>query len=169
MFPTFDLMREHALLDRILRIYESVCRNPFLTGKQKKHFIKIVNIVSTFIENYHEPMEEKYIFPHFPRKDTIKHLIKQHKKSKKMTKHILESINDPDELTSSLHKYIQMYREHEIIENTEVFEYYYHNVPREKQAKIYEIFEKTEDEKFGRHALTKFIEAVIEAEKKLTH
>src|SRR5438874_663307 len=62
--PTEDLMREHGLLKRILLIYDEV------RGRidAKKDFAPetvtdSAKIIRSFIEQYHEKLEEDYLFP----------------------------------------------------------------------------------------------------------
>src|SRR6202008_4551016 len=63
---TEDLMREHGVLNRILLIYEEGLRR--LKDKEEVTpdvFHKPATLVRTFVEDYHEKLEEKFIFPEF--------------------------------------------------------------------------------------------------------
>src|SRR5262245_51720696 len=58
-----DLMREHGVLNRILLIYEEGLRR--LRAKEEVTpdvFRKPATLVRTFVEDYHEKLEEKFIF-----------------------------------------------------------------------------------------------------------
>ncbi len=64
--PTEDLMREHGLLKRILLIYDEVDARI----AQQKEFppdavTNSAKIIRSFIEQYHEKLEEDYLFPRF--------------------------------------------------------------------------------------------------------
>ena len=63
---TEDLMREHGILNRILLIYEEIIKKiendtDFLITTLNN----TVNITQSFIEDYHEKLEENYVFPIF--------------------------------------------------------------------------------------------------------
>ena len=62
--PPEDLMREHGVLDRVLLIYEAVMRR-FGSGEDFDPAVitDSANIVREFIEDYHEKLEENYVFP----------------------------------------------------------------------------------------------------------
>src|SRR5688500_14527126 len=61
-----DLMKEHGVLNRCLRIYEEGVRR-LDSGEQVPPdvFGHTALLVRKFVEEYHEKNEEKYIFPHF--------------------------------------------------------------------------------------------------------
>src|SRR5215472_12040320 len=59
-----DLMREHGVLNRILLIYEEAMRR--MQGKEKVDvdvISKSASLIKRFIEEYHEKLEEDYLFP----------------------------------------------------------------------------------------------------------
>ena len=61
-----DLMREHGVLNRILLIYEEGLRR--LRDKEEVPpdvFHKPAMLVRKFVEDYHEKLEENFIFPEF--------------------------------------------------------------------------------------------------------
>ena len=61
-----DLMKEHGVLNRCLLIYEEGMRR--LQAKQEvtpEVFLHTAELVRTFVEEYHEKNEERYIFPEF--------------------------------------------------------------------------------------------------------
>src|SRR5436309_1934247 len=64
--PAEDLMREHGLLNRILLIYDE-----YLRRLQAKHpfdgsvLADAADIVRRFVEEYHEKLEENFLFPRF--------------------------------------------------------------------------------------------------------
>ena len=65
--PAEDLMREHGLLKRILLIYDEVDSRIV----QQKEFppeavANSAKIIRSFIEQYHEKLEEDYIFSPLP-------------------------------------------------------------------------------------------------------
>src|SRR3954452_2780592 len=89
-----DLMREHGVLNRVLLIYEEGLRR--LRAKEEVApdvFHKVATLVRKFIEDYHEKLEEKVIFPEFEKAkklvDLVKVLREQHEAGRKVTDVIL--------------------------------------------------------------------------------
>src|SRR5207248_1096360 len=83
-----DLMREHGVLNRILLIYEEGLRR--LRNKEDvppEVFLKPATLVRKFVEDYHEKLEEKFIFPEFEKAkklaDLVKVLKEQHEAGRK--------------------------------------------------------------------------------------
>lgn len=160
-YPTFDLMREHAVVSRICLIYERM--TPEMLKKYYKTFKILPRIMRDFIENYHEKMEEKYIFPYIVKeKKLVSILIEQHKQSRVMTKKILS-----EPTVELLRSFSDMYRWHASMEDSVIFEEFKSVVPIEEQKKIAEIFEKSEKSKFGPHSIKKFMKMIDKVESKL--
>src|SRR5438132_397009 len=121
-----DLMREHGVLNRILLIYEQGLKR--LRAKEEvppEVFSKPANLVRKFVEDYHEKLEEKFIFPEFEKQkkmiDLIKVLRDQHQAGRRVTDVILRAAT-PDrftkedaqrELVTACRAFIRMYRPHE--------------------------------------------------------
>src|SRR5207253_9657705 len=89
-----DLMREHGVLNRILLIYEQGLKR--LRAKEEvppEVFSKPANLVRKFVEDYHEKLEEKFIFPEFEKQkklvDLVKTLREQHEAGWRVTDVIL--------------------------------------------------------------------------------
>src|ERR1043165_4905144 len=61
-----DLMREHGVLNRVLLIYDEALRR--IQANEKFDPAVVSNsagIIKSFIEDYHEKLEEDHIFPRF--------------------------------------------------------------------------------------------------------
>jgi hemerythrin-like domain-containing protein len=59
-----DLMREHGILNRLLLIYQEIARridNDEAFDVQS--LAAAAQLMRTFIEDYHEKLEEEFIFP----------------------------------------------------------------------------------------------------------
>src|SRR5438552_2980207 len=88
--PTEDLMREHGLLNRILLIYDT-CKAKLVSGEQFSLGILMdsAGIIRSFIENYHEKLEEDYLFPRFEKANKLSELVavlrKQHEAGRIIT------------------------------------------------------------------------------------
>jgi len=93
--PNEDLMREHGILNRLLLVYQEISRR---IDNQESFPIKALsdsaNIVRSFFENYHEKLEEDFIFPVFEKagKQTglVKTLREQHNAGRNLTDYILK-------------------------------------------------------------------------------
>src|SRR5215831_19707761 len=73
---TEDLMREHGVLNRILLVYEEGLRR--LRGKEEvppEVFHKPAALVRKFVEDYHERLEENFIFPEFEKAKKLAGLV----------------------------------------------------------------------------------------------
>src|SRR6187200_1912268 len=71
-----DLMKEHGVLNRCLLIYEEGMRRlqkgDDITPEVFQHTAQLIR---TFVEEYHEKNEEKYIFPEFERAKKLVDLV----------------------------------------------------------------------------------------------
>src|SRR4051812_36765434 len=100
--PTEDLMREHGLLNRILLIYDH-CRIQIEAGVSFniKHLTDAAQIMKTFVEDYHEKMEEDYLFPRFEKANKLTDLVKtlraQHDAGRAITTQIINYKNLADQ------------------------------------------------------------------------
>ena len=175
-----DLMREHGVLNRILLVYEEGLRR--LQAREDvppDAFHKPALLVRKFVEDYHEKLEENFIFPEFEKKkklvDLVKVLREQHQAGRKVTDVILRNAV-PDqfkkedarkEVVASCRAFIRMYRPHEAREDTVLFPAL-HTVLTAKQIKdLGEQFEKEEDRLFGEEGFEKTVAQVAAIEKQL--
>jgi len=175
-----DLMREHGVLNRILLIYEEGLRQ--LRDKEEVSpdaFHKPALLVRKFVEDYHEKLEENFIFPEFEKRkklvDLVKVLREQHQAGRRVTDVILrnavpEQFRKEDarkELVASCRAFIHMYRPHEAREDTVLFPAL-HTVLTTKRIKdLGEQFEKEEDRLFGEEGFEKTVDQVASIEKQL--
>jgi len=129
-----DLMKEHGVLNRCLLVYEEGMRR--LRAKQEvapEVFLHTAELVRTFVEEYHERNEEKYIFPEFEKAkklvDLVATLKTQHLAGRRVTAEILR-LSQPalfrspagrTQLVAACQAFIRMYRPHEAREDTVLF------------------------------------------------
>jgi len=129
-----DLMKEHGVLNRCLLIYEEGIRR--LRNKEEvspEIFNHTAELIRSFVEEYHERNEEKYIFPVFEEHkklvDLVQTLKTQHKAGREVTARILR-LSTPDQfrlqdsstpLIASCQSFIRMYRPHKSREDTVLF------------------------------------------------
>ena len=164
---TEDLMNEHGLLNRILIIFDNYL---ILSNSKKsdkvKYIADAIKIIKEFIEDFHEKMEEKYIFPCFNNtkfEDVTKILIQQHIDSRTITSNILElcSLNKIKELDNEIKLFIKMYRTHSAREDTLIFRKLRKFITEEEMIKISKIMDEKEDEIFGEKAYDGILQKII--------
>lgn len=176
--PIEDLMREHGVLNRILLIYEEIIHR---IETQKTFpmdaFHESIEIMQKFIENYHEKLEEDYVFVEFEKNgkmlDLVQTLRAQHDRGRSLTEFILSNSNSisfkkqSKKIKDSLHQFIRMYRPHEAREDTVLFPEFKNIVSKEKYSSLGDIFEEKEQELFGKEGFETIVQDVAEIEKKL--
>ncbi len=175
--PTEDLMREHGVLNRILLIYDEIARR-IVARKDydPKVVIASADIISKFIEQYHEKLEENYLFPRFIQAgrltDLVQVLLIQHAAGRDVTARILQLANartQPDRahLRNALHSFVRMYRPHEAHEDTVLFPELHHIVSQHEFDSLGEEFENQERKLFGADGFEKMVSQVGGLEKQL--
>ncbi len=178
--PAEDLMREHGVLKRVLLIYEEAIRR--ITANQELSVETVADsakIIRNFIEDYHEKLEENFLFPRFEKAgkltDLVKTLRDQHQAGRRVTDLTLglakqSTIKNADErtqLADSLRQFIRMYNPHEAREDTVLFPAFRKIVSANEYASLGEDFEKKEHELFGEDGFEKMVDKVTNIEKKL--
>jgi hemerythrin-like domain-containing protein len=177
---TEDLMREHGVLNRVLLIYEEGLRR--LDAKQEVSpalFQRCANLVRKFVEDYHEKLEENFIFPEFEKRgklvDLTKTLRTQHQAGRDVTDVVLRfstgnEFVKPDsqrQLVTAVRQFIRMYRPHEAREDTVLFPTFRKIVSADRIKELGDQFEKEEDRLFGEEGFEKTVDQVAEIEKQL--
>ncbi|MFZ5954584.1 MAG: hemerythrin domain-containing protein [Candidatus Dependentiae bacterium] len=177
---TEDLMNEHGILNRVLLIYDEIIRridnqNEFSTTSLQN----AITIIKTFIEDYHEKIEETYIFPLFEKHNRETKLIKtlrtQHQKGRAITTQLQKKLSSKDPLTQSqkkqirnlLHQFIKMYRPHEAREDTVIFPQVRSLLSKKEFEKISEISDELEHKLFGQNGFNNIVHKVEQIEKEL--
>ncbi len=176
--PPEDLMREHAVLERLLLIYEkalSAGNRP--ADWPMNQLADAVRLVRTFIEDYHEKLEEDYIFPRFQKAgrltDLVAVLLKQHQVGRQVTDVIVRqlgqagTLSDMQPLANNLTVFIRMYRPHAARESTVLFPQIAAVVDPKEYAEMGDKFEEIEHQKFGKAGFEGVVQKVAELEKSL--
>jgi hemerythrin-like domain-containing protein len=178
--PPEDLMREHGVLNRILLIYEEGLRR--LRTNQEvppEVFRRTANLVRRFVEDYHERLEENFIFPRFERAsqltDLVRVLRQQHQAGRAVTDVILRNAARDQfrlaecraELVRACEAFIRMYRPHEAREDTVLFPALHRLVPAREMRELGERFEHEEDRLFGEGGFQRIVGQVAEIERQL--
>ncbi|GFP76311.1 putative protein [Clostridium fungisolvens] len=177
-------MREHGVLRRILLIYSDALR--YLKGEKLSNQINIyaviynsASIAHEFIENYHQKLEEQYVFPKFSRSpkyiELINTLRRQHDAASNLTENILYfssikniySFENIIQLIQLLTLYINMYEPHSAREDTVVFPELHELVTPEEFKELGERFEEIEEQKFGEDGFEHIVNKIAEIEQVL--
>ena len=177
--PAEDLMREHGVLKRVLLIYdevrERIARKAAFPAEALSSSAKIIR---SFIEGYHEKLEEEHLFPRFRKKgklvDLVDTLEEQHQAGRRVTDQILaltaaglKTEGPKQELATALHKFVRMYAPHEAREDTVLFPALHDVVSKQEYGALGEDFEKKENELFGKEGFEGIVEQVGAIEKSL--
>jgi hemerythrin-like domain-containing protein len=178
--PPEDLMREHGVLKRILLIYGEAIRR--IDGKEDlppEPLADSAKIIRDFVEDYHEKLEEDFLFPRFKKADKLLDLVdvllQQHQAGRRLTditmhlatSQALKNEDDRRKLADSMRQFIRMYNPHEAREDTVLFPAFRGVVSAHEFDSLGEDFEKKEDELFGEDGFFKVVDRVAEIEKKL--
>jgi hemerythrin-like domain-containing protein len=177
--PAEDLMREHGVLKRILLIYDHVREQIAAKASFPPDAVSsAAKIIRSFIEEYHEKLEEDYLFPRFRKAgklvDLVDTLETQHKAGRRVTEQVialagggLKTDGQKQELATALHQFVRMYAPHEAREDTVLFPALRDVVSKQEYAALGEDFEKKESQLFGKEGFEGIVERVAVIEKGL--
>src|SRR6267154_2696375 len=178
--PAEDLMREHGVLNRVLLIYDHHLH--LLATKQTfdgSVLASAADVIRHFVEDYHEKLEEDFLFPRFRKAGKLVNLVDtllaQHKAGRMLTAQIrelssvatLKYVSDTDKLADALRAFLRMYRPHEAREDTVLFPAFRSIVSPHEYDALGEDFEKKEDELFGEEGFFKVVDQVADLERKV--
>ena len=173
-------MREHGVLKRVLLIYREGIRR-LQAGEQSpaQALNAGAGIIRSFIEDYHEHLEEQYVFPKLERaaklSDITTVLRTQHQRGRVLTDRVLAATTAaaaPDQpargaLVQDLSAFIRMYEPHEAREDTVVFPALRDVMPAKEFRDMAETFEDEEHRRFGQAGFQGVVDKVADIEKSL--
>lgn len=168
--PVEDLMREHGVLRRVLLIYEEWVRRLDLNQDEDLQTLaESAGIIRSFVEDYHEKLEEDHLFPRFRKKGThvelVAALLKQHQAGRRLTDvtlrlaapYALINLDARSRLADSLRLFIRMYRPHAAREDTVLFPAFHQVMTGTAYDKLGEVFEDQENRLFGDKGFEKVV------------
>ena len=173
-------MREHGALNRILLIYDDIIRR--INGKESFNLSLVAdsaNLISKFIEGYHEKLEEDYIFPRLKKAgklvDLVDTLLMQHQAGRTLTNLIISlsakgptpNTADTAKLKDSLFQFVRMYRPHEAREDTILFPEFKTLLTQKEYDELGDRFENKEHELFGNEGFEGVVVHIADIEKAL--
>ncbi|MGO9032870.1 hemerythrin domain-containing protein [Mycobacterium sp.] len=178
--PPEDLMREHGVLKRVLLIYREGIRRLQADDEAPLQPLNAgAGIIRSFIEDYHEHLEEQYVFPKLEQAnklaDTTAVLRTQHQRGRTLTDRVLAAttaaaaLGHParDALVQDMAAFIRMYEPHEAREDTVVFPALRDVVPAKQFRDLADIFEDEEHRRFGQAGFQGVVDKVADIEKSL--
>jgi hemerythrin-like domain-containing protein len=136
-------------------------------------------IIRHFIEEYHEKLEEQYLFSRFEKANKLTGLVKtlreQHAAGRTVTATIeqlataaaLKNASDRQRLQAALRSFVRMCRPHEAREDTILFPALHEIISRHEFDALGEDFEKREHDLFGKEGFEGQVAKVGELEKTL--
>jgi hemerythrin-like domain-containing protein len=178
--PPEDLMREHGVLKRVMLVYDEILRR--FDARQDfppEALADSAHIIRSFVEDYHEKLEEDYLFPRFEKANKLVDLVQvlklQHVAGRKVTDVIVErasakTLKDVDErakVALAMRQFNRMYAPHEAREDTVLFPAFHALVSAHEYDALGEDFEKKENELFGQDGFEKMVDKVAQIEKTL--
>ena len=164
----------------VLLIYEEAMRRMMANQDLPVETVAdSAKIIRNFIEDYHEKLEENFLFPHFEKAGTLTDLVRtlrdQHAAGRRVTdltlalakQNTIKNAGGRTQLADSLRQFIRMYNPHEAREDTVLFPEFRKIVSANEYASLGEDFEKKEHELFGEDGFEKMVDKVTNIEKTL--
>jgi hemerythrin-like domain-containing protein len=172
--PGEDLMQEHGVLERILLVYDEAARRiDAAEPLDPKTIAQAADIVRRFVEDYHEKLEERFVFPRLQRAgqqvELVDVLLQQHRRGRELTDEIIRRADGAasSELARGLRSFVRMYRPHASREETVLLPTFRDVVGGSAYREMGEQFEDEEHERFGRDGFEDFVTRVADIEKML--
>jgi hemerythrin-like domain-containing protein len=179
--PAEDLMREHGLLNRVLLVYEEGIRRLEAPAEKEKlprePLTASANVIRRFVEDYHEKLEEDFLFPRFEKAGKLADLVavlrRQHQAGRRLTDEALRllqaspSADGGRALAQALRSFVRMYRPHEAREDTVLFPALRTVIPPKELEELGERFEAKEHELFGKEGFEGVVAQVAAIESEL--
>ena len=173
--PVEDFMREHAVLERVLLVYEE-CAHLLESGEKTPLDViaGAAGLVRRYIEDHHERDEEEHVFPRLKSVGAevalVDTLLVQHAAGRRLTGEILTLArggvgSDRRRLAASLRRFSRMYRPHAARESTVLFPALRRAVSREEYARLEATLERNERRAFGAGLYERVLGEVVDLER----
>ena len=173
--PAEDLMREHGVLRRVMYLYDEASMR--LDGAREVPLDALASgagIIRHVIEDYHEKLEENFLFPLFEKagklSDLTATLRRQHQVGRTLTDQIVALAKAPladadrAKLATLLRSFNHMYRPHAAREDTVLFPELRGLVGAKAYEELGDKFEDKEREMLGDHGFEHAVEDVAKLE-----
>jgi hemerythrin-like domain-containing protein len=173
--PGEDLMQEHGVLERVLLIYDEAAAR-IERGERFDPLIvtSAAHIVRHFVEDYHERIEEKFVFPRLEKArrevDLVAVLRRQHQRGREVTDELVRlasSETQTRELAKLIRAFERMYRPHAAREDTVLFPAFRKLMGNDAYRELGEQFEDEEHARLGEHGFENAVAEVARLEQAL--
>jgi hemerythrin-like domain-containing protein len=178
--PVEDLMREHGVLRRVLLLYgECAHRIEHHEPFPLEVLTSAAAIVRRFIEDYHEKLEEDFVFPRFEKANKLVDLVtvlrQQHQAGRRVTEAVqglatpatVQSAEGGLKLVAALHAFRRMYEAHSAREDTVLFLELRPLLGAKEYHALGDAFEDKEHALFGPQGFEGVVAEVAQLEKAL--
>ena len=178
--PPEDLMREHGVLKRVLLIYREGIRRLEASEQLPADALNAgAAIIRSFIEDYHEQLEEQHVFPRLEQAGKLTGVTSvlrtQHVRGRVLTDRVVAATGagmaldqaKREALMQDMSAFIRMYEPHEAREDTVVFPTLRQVVPAKEFRDMADVFEDEEHRRFGPAGFEGVVDKVADIEKSL--
>jgi hemerythrin-like domain-containing protein len=162
------LSRDHGILERLLLVYDEAVQR--VDAKQAVPLSALRDtavLVRTYIEQFHERVEEEFIFPRFEQKgryvELVEVLREQHDAGRKITERIIGAV-DEHSVRDDLAGFARMMRAHDAREDTVLFPALHHLLRPSELAKLGRVIEQRERALFGDEGYVRTLASVSDLE-----
>ena len=173
--PVEDLMREHGVLRRVMYLYDDAIGR--LDGRREVPLDALAGcagIVRRVIEDYHEKLEEDFLFPRYEKAGKLADLTailrRQHQAGRTLTEQITALAKAPladadrARLATALRSFNHMYRPHAAREDTVLFPALRGLVGKHEYEELGDQFEDKEKQMLGDHGFEHAVDEVARLE-----
>ena len=178
--PDVDLMEEHGVLKRVLLIYQEALRRIDIGQEPPVAAIaKSALVVHDFIEGFHEPLEEGFVFPRLRSAgelvSPVETLLVQHARGRERTQLILAGATNQgmsttttrQQVTSAMSDFVRMCEPHEAREDTVVFPAFRAMLRADQLTDLATTFADLQRQQFGHGAFATIVNHVAAIERSL--
>jgi hemerythrin-like domain-containing protein len=178
--PIEDLMREHAVLERVLLVYEDGARRLEAgLAFAPEILARAGGLVRRYIEDHHERDEETHVFPRLEQigaeLELVRTLRAQHLAGRRLTSEVidlatLDSVRDVTRrarLIEVMRLFVRMYRPHAARENTVLFPSLRKAVSQKEYETLRVTLERSEYAAYGSHLYETVLAEVEDLERSL--
>ena len=180
--PAEDLMREHGVLRRVMYLYDEAADRllGLAAARDAARDVPLdalagcAGIVRRVIEDYHEKLEEDFVFPRFEKAGKLADLTavlrRQHLSGRAATEQITRLARarlaeaDRRTLAAALRSFNRMYRPHAAREDTVLFPEFRGIVGAHAYGELGDQFEAKETEMLGDHGFEHAVAEVVKLE-----
>lgn len=172
-------MTEHGVLKRLLLAYRAASAAIVAGGPPPADAItEAAQVISDFVESFHEGLEEAYVFPRLQRAgrnlDVVQTLLVQHDRGRHITAAVLtaagsdlSTAHQRDSLRQLLDQFVRMYEPHEAWEDTVIYPSLREITDQRTLDLLAERFADEQDKQFGDSALDQVLDRVAGIEQRL--